>query len=407
MRTIHLVRAAALAALALTSPSPAHAAAPPDCSTLNLPNPIYMQIGDTQQPLIKELGRALRDSAVKPTTLIYITSDSCSNIAAARIGAPISITMSYVPSTLENGTWKTTDPPLSCSPPGGSVVPDILNSNVFISACETTPLPDTIAIDYGAAQAYVLAVPKASHQTVITAEEAYFVFGFGAAGMAMPWTSIGEIYVRNVTASTLLAWAANVGIQPPIKMKGQPLAKSADVVSALKKATDPEAAIGILGAEVYAANTTTLTALAYRAYGQYHAYWPDSTSSGVDKQNVRDGHYTVWSPTVYMYKLMPGTTTPVKPDAKWVVDLIANRAATPAPEFDPVQFVFDVGLVPLCAMKVTRAFEGGDLSPYDPPEPCGCFFDHLAGKSPACSTCDVDHPCASGTTCRHGYCEAR
>jgi len=376
-----------------------------DCSTLNLPNPVYMQIGDTQQPLIKILGRALRDNAPRPITLIYITSDSCTNIAGARAKTPVKITMSYIPSTAESKDWKSTDPPLTCTPPGGAVVPDIFNSNVFISACDTSPMPATIATVEGAAQAYVLAVPKASSQTAITAEEAYFLFGFGAVkGNMKPWIDSTEVYARNITASTLLAWAYNAHVLPVTKFKGQALSKSTDVVRELKNAPDPEAAIGLLGDEVYDSNRALFKALAFRAFDQYHAYWPDSSASSSDKQNIRDGHYTVWSPTVYMYYQDGGA--PVNADAKYVIDLIANKVATPTPAFDPSGFVVDVGLVPLCAMKVTREVEGGELAPYDPDEPCGCYFEARVGKTPACAKCDDATPCASGT-CRHGYCEAK
>jgi hypothetical protein len=187
-----------------------------------------------------------------------------------------------------------------------------------------------------------------------------------------------------------------------------PQNKSTDVVKALQNAGTPEAAIGILGDEVYDQNRTTLNVLAYRAYHQYHAYYPDSTPSSIDKQNIRDGHYTVWSPTVYMYyQTTASPPVPVNPNAKWVVDLIANKTdATPAPDFDVTSMVVDVGLVPLCAMQVTRSAEGGDLSLYSPDEPCGCFFDSRVGKTPTCAACGPTTACATGT-CRHGFCEAK
>ncbi len=402
MRTFIAGCATALAALAA---SPAVAAPPPPaCSTLS--HPIYMQIGDTQQPLIKELGRALRDNTPKPLTLIYITSDSCTNIAGARAQTPVKITMSYIPSIADNGTWKTSDPPLTCTVPAGGVMPDIWNSNVFISACDPTPLPDTLATAEGAAQAYVFAVPKASGQMAITAEEAYFVFGFGPSANVKPWIDPTEIFIRNITASTLLAWANNLGVLPALKFKGIAEAKSTDVVRELLNAPVADAAIGLLGDEVYDANRAKMSVLAFRAYHQFHAYWPDSTPAAIDKQNIRDGHYTVWSPTVYMYPVQAGTQTPINADAKYVIDLISNQAATPAPLFDPSGFVVDVGLVPLCAMKVTREVEGGDLSLYDAPEPCGCYFDSRVGNTPSCATCDDITPCATGT-CRHGFCEAK
>jgi hypothetical protein len=59
-------------------------------------------------------------------------------------------------------------------------------------------------------------------------------------------------------------------------------------------------------------------------------------------------------------------------------------------------------------MAVTRTYEAGDLTSYQPAEPCGCYFEAKAtGKAPAsCVACDETNPCASGA-CRHGYCESR
>jgi hypothetical protein len=59
-------------------------------------------------------------------------------------------------------------------------------------------------------------------------------------------------------------------------------------------------------------------------------------------------------------------------------------------------------------MSVTRDREAGELSHYQPEEPCGCYFEAKAtGQAPAtCVACSPTTPCATGT-CRHGYCEAK
>ena len=54
------------------------------------------------------------------------------------------------------------------------------------------------------------------------------------------------------------------------------------------------AAIGFLGADVYDGDRATLNALAFEAVGQTKAFYADSTSRRSDRQNVRDGHYTMW-----------------------------------------------------------------------------------------------------------------
>ena len=378
---------------------PAHAQVA--CDTLN--NPIYLQVGDTQVNLMKRLGRALRDNTAKPITLVYTTSGSCTNIDNFyHHTAAITAAMNYIPSTAEDPTWDPkTSPTLTCTPPAG-LFPDIGNSALFISSCTTETPPATVSLVNGPIQAYVMAVPAASSQTAITFEEAYFVFGFGMAGMVMPWTDETQMFIRTVTKSTLLTWAANIAV-PGDKWKGMRFDGSPMVVSALQSTATPEAAIGILGAEVYDANRTTLKELAFRAKDQYAAYFADSTSTSFDKQNVRDGHYTVWSPTVWMENIDAMTMAPTKPDADYVVQMIAGHPVTPAPTFDPNVIVAQVGLIPDCAMRVQRSFDGGPLSLYHPQTSCTCKFLSVADTT-TCAQCDAMTPCATGV-CRNGYCE--
>lgn len=386
-------------AIAAIAPLQAHAQVP-SCTTL--PNPVYLQVGDTQQNLLIRLGRKLRDNTPKPITLVYFTSPSCTNIAAIYPpGVPITAgkVMSYIQSQAEipDGTWTPTTAPATCTLDAARI-PDIANSALFNSACVDGAPPATVHLTQGPTQAYVLAVPRASPETAITFEEAYFVFGFGMAGMIMPWINEMQMFGRKVTTSTLLAWAANISV-PAAKWKTQALNGSPDVVKALVGNTS-QAAIGILGDEVYDANRADLKALAFRAKGQYAAYYPDSSESARDKKNVRDGHYTVWSPTIWMDTVDAGGA-PVNATARYVIDLIAGKTVTPAPNFAMLDIVASVGLVPVCAMRVNRAFEGGPLTAFSPPESCTCKYESLVSTS-SCAACTSS--CASGV-CRNGFCE--
>lgn len=387
--------------LTVALPSSAFAGPPtPTCASLP-GTKVYMMVGDTQQPLMKTLGRRLRDDP-NPTTLVYVTSGSCSNIDAIRNATPITTNLLYVPSTAENPAWSPAMPALPCTPPPGGVVPQVVNSAVFVSACTTEPLATDIGSYHGPVQAYVMAVPEASNQTVMTFEEAYFVFGFGTAGMVMPWLDEMQLFIRTITKSTLLAWAANIGV-PAVKWKGVAFDSSTQVVNALLTATNPEAAVGILGAEIYDSRRDVLDILAFRAKDQFYAYYPDSTAISFDKLNVRDGHYTVWSPTIYLTKVSGGV--PINPAAGRIIDLILGHTVTPPPAVPSLDSVIDVGLVPECAMKVTRSFEGGPLSLHRPTEPCGCYFESKLATT-ACTACNTNTPCSAGT-CRNGYCEER
>ncbi|MEO8703187.1 MAG: hypothetical protein ABI867_24285 [Kofleriaceae bacterium] len=388
-----------LIALAIAIPHPADAA---PCT--DLPNPVYLQVGDTQVNLMKRLARALRDNTANPISLVWFASGSCTNIQAIYTRVPVTANMEFVASTLENPSWTPTSAATTCTPTGG-VVPDVANSALFVSSCTTETPPATVKSSFGPVQAYVMAVPEASTQTAITYEEAYFVFGFGAAGMIAPWVGpeLANLFVRTTTKSTLLTWAANIDVMAG-KWKGMAFDKSGEVVAALQTSTTPESSIGLLGAEVYDSLRANLNSLAFRAKGQYAAYYADSTRESRDKKNLRDGHYTVWSPTEWL--LTTDTSgVAVSASAKYVVDLIAGRSVTPKQNFDMASIVAAVGLVPDCAMNVKRSFDGGPLSLYQPAESCQCKYESLVDAS-SCQTCSTNVACGSGV-CRDSFCEVQ
>ncbi|MDI1442815.1 hypothetical protein [Polyangium sp. 6x1] len=385
---------------AFLSPRPALAL---DCSAL--PNPVYIQSGDTQEPLLKALGQKLRASQASPMTLIYKTSGSCTNIDAMYKGTKLTTNPLYIPSVTEDPTWDPSKPAPQCTIDPNGVPLDLAISALFVSSCDPSPPPSGIGLFQGPVQPYVFIVPEASSQRAITAEEAYFVFGFGAQGKVEPWTDESLYFIRTTTKSTLLTMAAAIGV-PGAKWKGVMLDKSSEVLNGVATSPSPEKTIGILGAEIYDGNRDKVEALAFQAFKQKHAYYPDSTATSFDKRNVRDGHYTIWSPTVYLAPVdAQGTVTNAR--VRYLVDMILSKTVAPAPEFDPLDVVISKGLVPDCAMTVTRSFEGGDLSLYSPSEPCGCFFESRVGQpSATCKACGGDGECGAGK-CRHGFCEAK
>ena len=397
-----LTRTLALGAL-LAAPLPAVAQTMVDCDAL--PNVVYLQVGDTQEPLMKALGRKLRDSSARPITLVYNTAGSCTNIEAMYTGGLLTTNPKYIPSTAEDPAWTPSMASPVCRVRAGGVPLDVANSALFVSACNDQPAPAGIGSFEGTVQPYVFVVPAASSQTALTAEEAYFVFGFGAAGQVEPWTDEAFYFIRTTTKSTLLALAAAIRV-PGAKWKGNKLDKSSEVVSGVSQSTSPEKTIGILGAEIYDKNRSTLRALAFRTFGQKHAYYPDSSPTAFDKRTTREGQYVPWSPTVYLTKV-DGNGRAMSSNAGYVIDLITSRTTTTTPDFDVLDTIAKQGLVPDCAMKVRRTREGGDLSTYAPAAPCGCKFESVVDpQNNACAACTTDDTCGGGK-CRYGYCEAR
>lgn len=374
-----------------------------DCSAL--PNPVYMQIGDTQEALVKALGRQLRDSTTLPMTLVYVKASTCVNVEVFESFGVLATNALYVPSSAEDAAWTPSSPSPSCTVAPGGVPLDVANAATFISSCTIEPAPVGVVRVTGPVQGYGFVVPEASPEVAITAEEAYFVYGFGNEGQVTPWNDEAFIFQRPTTASTLLTLMANVGV-PGDRARGTSFDRSGQLVSAMNASTSPDKTIGILGVEVYDKNRATLNVLAFRAFDQRFAYFPDSTPTSFDKKNVRDGHYVPWSPTEWMY-YEGANHAPTNPRAKVVVDLITGVTVTPAPDFDPLATVIGTGLVPRCAMSVTRNYDGGELSLYEPPEPCGCFFESEVDVAAAtCVACVDDSACGAGV-CRHGFCEER
>jgi len=379
------------------------ASAQEDCASL--PAPVVLQIGDTQEPLVKALGRQLRDSATHPMTLVYLKASTCVNVEVFESFGRLATNALYVPSTTEDPQWTPSQPSPGCTVPAGGLPLDVANAATFASSCTPDPPPPGVARVTGPVQAYGFVVPEASPETAITAEEAYFVYGFGNQGQVTPWNDEAFVYKRPTTASTLLTLMANVGV-PVDRARGVLFERSGQLVSALNASTSPEKTLGVLGVEVYDKNRATLNVLAFRAFHQRRAWFPDSTPTSFDKRNVRDGHYVPWSPTEWLYYENPDGS-PQNPRAKVVVDLITGAAVTPPPDFDALATVIATGLVPRCAMAVTRAFDGGELSLVAPAEPCGCFFESQVDvPSAACTACVDDDGCGAGR-CRHGFCEER
>lgn len=366
----------------------------PSCATL--PNPVYLQIGDTQEPVIKALGKALRNSTVNPMTIVYTTSGSCTNIDAFYNGTNITVNPKYIPSSAESPSWTDTAASPSCIIQTGGHPVDLANSALFVASCNPNPPPAGIALFQGPVQAYTLAVPKASAQVAMTAEEAYFTFGFGNTSQVTPWSDEAFLFIRTATKSTLLTWAAIIGV-PAAKWKGVRYDKSSEVLNAVSSSSSPEKTVGLLGAEIYDGARNNVSALAFRGYGQSLAYYPDSTPTSFDKKNLRDGHYLSWSPTVWLAKV-DDAGVPNDPRVKYVIgSLLGKTDLSPAPDFKPLDIVISKGLVPDCAMQVTRSFEGGELSPYHPSEPCGCYFESKVGGACQADGGVVDAGTPAGT----------
>jgi hypothetical protein len=415
------------------SRTPSDGGPPPACNSLP-GTVVYIESGDTQEPLLKALGRKLRDNA--NITIAFQLTGSCTLSPSLYAGTPIpkNTNMLYIPSTAESPSWTTANAELTCTTdPDKGTAPNLGISALFPSSCAGIGSPPAgIGSFVGPIQAYTFIVPTAEFgtQTAISAAEAYYALGDGANNPvtyngSAEWNVPSQFFLRPATKSTLAATALNIGLTAKEATlaaldggtaDGRNLeATSINVFTSVATSTSLQA-LGILGDEIFDANRGKgVDVLAFQAFDQDHAYYPDGTTTSFDKQNIRDGHYTLWSPTVYITPV-DGGGVPSNPAVKYITDLVlGNPGATPpggltdggAP-IDGLGAIVGVGLTPNCAMQVQRAGDGAPLSPYTAPAPCTCYFLSKvpsAGPLPAsCATCSSSTPCTTGS-CFNGYCE--
>ena len=249
---------------------------------------------------------------------------------------------------------------------------DVGLSDVWVDTCTGAQPKAGVKDTSGPVEPMLFVVPKASQQLAITAEEAYLVFAFGSASQAKPWTVETNLAIRNPTSGTEQVIAHNINL-PAGRWKGMDKGGSGGVVTAVSISTAPESTLGILGSDVYDANRDKLSALAFQAFHQKGAFYADSTATSFDKRNVRDGHYVNWGYLHMITRL--DATGAMNANAKRFTDWVTGATGTPSPFGDVTDVIIQAKMVPTCAMKVSRASEGGAISPFAPAADCGAKFE--------------------------------
>jgi len=201
---------------------------------------------------------------------------------------------------------------------------------------------------------------------------------------------------ENVFAKTLALDVA--------KFKGTSLNSTGLLVSQIAGATGPAIDTSIGGANVSLLDTRRdeVRVLAYQHYGQSCGYFPDTIGTSFDKRNIRDGHYPIWG-VVHILTRVDAGGLPVNPGANRFINLVLGTDELPG--LDPIALEAEAGLIPQCAMNVSRAEEGGPLASLQPQKPCGCYFEALTGGT-NCQACTMASQCPSDRPkCSYGYCE--
>jgi ABC-type phosphate transport system substrate-binding protein len=381
-----------LATVAL-SPTALRAA---ECATL--PNPVYVTGSTAAKPLLIELGKYLSTQS-SPITIVYLGQGSCTGVDAILNGTPIQGSGNSAPSTWDAaGTEKKCD---VITP----VVADIGISDVFATTCFSLPggLAGNVADFLGPVQSMTFAVPIGSPENAISAEAAYYVYGFGNDSGVLPWTDETVIFKRDANSGTQRMIAAAIGV-PADRWKGTASTGSSDLLQKLTLASPRQKAIGILAADVAQDNRTVLKVLAYQHGKQACGYFPDRDATSNEKANVRDGHYAIWGP-LHLLTRLDSNGYPLKPATSDVIGYLTGSKTAPG-QLDLIFLEAQRHVVPQCAMRVKRTQELGPMTSFAPVGACGCYYEKVANGATSCTPCQRQTDCPTSTpVCSHGYCE--
>lgn len=382
--------------------------------------PLYVTGSSAVQPFLQQIARQF---ATRGVFVVYTPTGSCIGVDAILNNTPMTSGAAPAPSAYAL-TWSTaTSDGERCALPAQGVNADLGISDVFAQSCPGFEIADLnakrIRDAHGPIQTMAFVVPTNSGQTEISAQAAYFVYGFGRAGGVLDllaenpiWSDEQRVLQRQGTSGTQALLAAAIGVPAP-RWKGKTHRTSDDLVASLLAAGGDVSlanqTLGILGVDYIDSKNlrAQVRALAFRDSHQNCAVYPDSTETARDRRNVRDGHYPLWGP-LHLLHPVNEDGLPAKLETRLEVsDALSYLAGTkPLPNGVKLLDIYaDSGLIPECAMRVTRSTDGGELAPKRPDSPCACIFEARATGSTRCKPCKVQGDCASGETCSLGYCE--
>jgi hypothetical protein len=366
-----------------------------------LPTPIFVVGSTAAQPLLAEIGKLMAGDS-PPATVVYFADDSCAAVDAILSGTALSGSGANSPVY-----WDGTGARSSCDVTSGGVAAHLGISDVFATTCYALPggLPATVADDVGPVQAMTFATHRSSTERTISAEAAYYVFGFGSDSHVSPWTFEASIFKRDALSGTQRMIAAAIGV-PPDRWKGTTTASSSDMITRLATANFPDLSIGVLPAGVARDGATMVRVLAYQNAGQSCAVFPDSGETANDMANVRNGQYPIWGP-LHLFLRLDGNGYPANAKAGAVAGYIAGTRTSP-PGIDVIRVEAASRLIPQCAMRVSRTRDMAPPISFAPAGACGCHYEKLTSGATGCKACAGSTECPATTpVCSYGYCETQ
>jgi len=381
-------------------------------------NIIYVNGSAALRGFIQDVSRILATQPNGPTTVVFQATGSC--VGVKSVIDPGHNLM--LPSAGQTTYFDASGNQQSCVLDNSGVLADIGASEIFFSTCYagqsiTPTLPGDVVDNIGPVQVSNFAVPQNSTQQSISLLAAYYVFGFGGDTFPIPpWTDPTQLQIRSAASGSQSVIAATIGV-PIEQWKGVQNAQNGAVGNALIAAgessdqTRVDSALGILTSDYLVQNVQSLRGLAIQDENAGCGYYPSSTATSHDFVSVRDGHYPLWGHSHLYARVNAQTQVPLKPGVTDFVDAVTG--VTPLPGLDLIAEYATKGLIPLCAMHVSRSSDGANYVPYKPATSCNCYFDLMATGNTGCLPCNTDADCPSsspscnkfGPPPQQGYCD--
>jgi len=375
---------------------------------------LYVAGSSAAKPFLQQIAQQLVSEDVY---LVYVSAGSCVGVDAILASTPI--TTGAAPAIAPSATYwsSAASTGSACALPRSGVAADLGVSDVFAQTCPGFEFSSLDALSvrdaHGPIQTMTFAVPATSPHESISAQAARRVFGLGqAAGVLdesaadLIWQDEAALFQRNASSGTQAMIGRAIGLLPA-EFRGVQQRSSDEMAASLQGGAAE--ALGILAADYIDSRNlrAQIHVLAFQDGRQNCGFFPDSSATARDKRNVRDGHYPIWGPLHLLYRIDSAGNPLNTHKRELLLDVLGYLTGSrPLPNGVSL---FDVytqnGLVPECAMRVTRTEDGGNLRPYRPDSPCGCLFEARATGDTDCARCDVQSDCAAGKSCSNGYCE--
>jgi hypothetical protein len=405
----------------LSASLPALAQAIPDCTTLpEYANAIVGDGGSAATPTIKAVALAIANSSAPDNekfTIFYAQPSACVGYRAFKANDSGATQPFFYWTAAGEKTCNGTNLPVDFSHMGSEV-----------EFCNGETKPANVGDFPAPVQTVNVITDKDSNEVSISAEALHFIYGYGQEGQVAPWTAGAGVvqrtdtsFVHNYIAAAIKVpqnafwwnvtpgWDAANGPDPKAAFKPNTVTKNADSVTFITgyaAGAKPNETLGYISGSQADRYRTDVKTLAFKAFDQECAVYPDKNGSALDKINVRLGRYAMWAPGHFFGKI--ANKKLVNDKVAKLVGWFNGTEAVPG-NVNITRTIIEAGDIPECAMQAYRDTAVGPIYSYAPKKPCGCFFETIAtGAQPAsCVACAADSECpGEGDKCNYGYCEA-